>query len=521
MGSEMCIRDSVQAVRLVDLEGFTPMFTVREMHRTRSTSYSAGVIYTYVGSGVTSPTDCLSSGPESFSIASGRRGSLTMHIAQKYELARALSGTRESLPPDFDDRITYLNSNHMPLVAVNAGRFKCAFTRTGIFEELEAADPAFVRNLVIVGQKTSFAHRIFPFPASTELFPNWYSLAAPTIPREHALATRAIMDSIDPFSPAARIGGYTMATPLDLQPVRTVLRELGYLEVPVGLASVPISTIIVPTVFVGALLVAALGVAVYLGVRYARARRAAAKTEVRLQDALETGAMADYARSFLELLSRFEIEAALRLVPPLRRCSKATFALLLVLERLAGNLRVYKPFLPHALVAAAAAGGQVADDDDSDAPAEPDAVRASNDGVVVHASAVDLVDRASAVDRALARRDAAAPSHASDIAVARAPRGVCAASPTPAQIRDSHGRSTVRRSPEPQMQEQPLPQVDAAVLALPPRVALFDDAALNHDLYLWWAALACVLPIHQPWACLLYTSPSPRDRTRSRMPSSA
>ena len=24
-----------------------------------------------------------------------------------------------------------------------------------------------------------------------------------------------------------------------------------------------------------------------------------------------------------------------------------------------------------------------------------------------------------------------------------------------------------------------------------------------------------------PWSCLLYTSPSPRDRTRSRMPSSA
>ena len=26
---------------------------------------------------------------------------------------------------------------------------------------------------------------------------------------------------------------------------------------------------------------------------------------------------------------------------------------------------------------------------------------------------------------------------------------------------------------------------------------------------------------HRAWACLLYTSPSPRDRTRSRMPSSA
>ena len=28
-------------------------------------------------------------------------------------------------------------------------------------------------------------------------------------------------------------------------------------------------------------------------------------------------------------------------------------------------------------------------------------------------------------------------------------------------------------------------------------------------------------PIHRPAPCLLYTSPSPRDRTRSRMPSSA
>ena len=29
------------------------------------------------------------------------------------------------------------------------------------------------------------------------------------------------------------------------------------------------------------------------------------------------------------------------------------------------------------------------------------------------------------------------------------------------------------------------------------------------------------LRINQPYICLLYTSPSPRDRTRSRMPSSA
>ena len=42
-------------------------------------------------------------------------------------------------------------------------------------------------------------------------------------------------------------------------------------------------------------------------------------------------------------------------------------------------------------------------------------------------------------------------------------------------------------------------------------------------------SLDCYIEIHagaggtesQDWACLLYTSPSPRDRTRSRMPSSA
>ena len=34
-----------------------------------------------------------------------------------------------------------------------------------------------------------------------------------------------------------------------------------------------------------------------------------------------------------------------------------------------------------------------------------------------------------------------------------------------------------------------------------------------------WFALARQAPHYQP--CLLYTSPSPRDRTRSRMPSSA
>ena len=35
------------------------------------------------------------------------------------------------------------------------------------------------------------------------------------------------------------------------------------------------------------------------------------------------------------------------------------------------------------------------------------------------------------------------------------------------------------------------------------------------------ASMACIATSQRPYTCLLYTSPSPRDRTRSRMPSSA
>jgi len=43
----------------------------------------------------------------------------------------------------------------------------------------------------------------------------------------------------------------------------------------------------------------------------------------------------------------------------------------------------------------------------------------------------------------------------------------------------------------------PVSRLDADTLALPPTIAVFDDAALNRDLYLWLAALAAV---HQPGA---------------------
>ena len=48
----------------------------------------------------------------------------------------------------------------------------------------------------------------------------------------------------------------------------------------------------------------------------------------------------------------------------------------------------------------------------------------------------------------------------------------------------------------------------------PPTGELFGKVLSNDDL-----VSDCVVAIYSP--CLLYTSPSPRDRTRSRMPSSA
>ena len=46
----------------------------------------------------------------------------------------------------------------------------------------------------------------------------------------------------------------------------------------------------------------------------------------------------------------------------------------------------------------------------------------------------------------------------------------------------------------------------------------FIDCKAGHQIYQRLLALEVNLPV---WICLLYTSPSPRDRTRSRMPSSA
>ncbi len=46
---------------------------------------------------------------------------------------------------------------------------------------------------------------------------------------------------------------------------------------------------------------------------------------------------------------------------------------------------------------------------------------------------------------------------------------------------------------------QPLAQLDDEVLALPDPIAVFDDAALNRALALWWAALASGLDTRLPW----------------------
>ena len=50
------------------------------------------------------------------------------------------------------------------------------------------------------------------------------------------------------------------------------------------------------------------------------------------------------------------------------------------------------------------------------------------------------------------------------------------------------------------------------------------DLAEEVAKFLWADVIIYQMPgwwMGAPWTCLLYTSPSPRDRTRSRMPSSA
>ena len=63
------------------------------------------------------------------------------------------------------------------------------------------------------------------------------------------------------------------------------------------------------------------------------------------------------------------------------------------------------------------------------------------------------------------------------------------------------------------------------VKTAPPPVAAPDSVAAAHDSTAADAGAADSLAARdstaQDSACLLYTSPSPRDRTRSRMPSSA
>ena len=54
------------------------------------------------------------------------------------------------------------------------------------------------------------------------------------------------------------------------------------------------------------------------------------------------------------------------------------------------------------------------------------------------------------------------------------------------------------------------------------KVAKSTNSCLGATLYLTLSPCKeCAKLIHQSGICLLYTSPSPRDRTRSRMPSSA
>ena len=69
-------------------------------------------------------------------------------------------------------------------------------------------------------------------------------------------------------------------------------------------------------------------------------------------------------------------------------------------------------------------------------------------------------------------------------------------------------------------------EVDSALVAASPEVGLVADGTINEEDdfdTMGWPddKPAAAAPLLSSASCLLYTSPSPRDRTRSRMPSSA
>ena len=58
-----------------------------------------------------------------------------------------------------------------------------------------------------------------------------------------------------------------------------------------------------------------------------------------------------------------------------------------------------------------------------------------------------------------------------------------------------------------------MPQIEPILQENKDRFVIFPIQ--HHDIWEWYKKSEASF-----WTCLLYTSPSPRDRTRSRMPSS-
>ena len=74
------------------------------------------------------------------------------------------------------------------------------------------------------------------------------------------------------------------------------------------------------------------------------------------------------------------------------------------------------------------------------------------------------------------------------------------------------GHARVEMPPKPGIHPRP----DAFIHAMPAYIPSLEAAGLK-----WVSGYPSNQSKGLPYICLLYTSPSPRDRTRSRMPSSA
>lgn len=125
-----------------------------------------------------------------------------------------------------DARMIYTGMPHDRAVdALLKGQADAAFVRTGVLESMAREGRISLNSLKVLNPQSLSE---FPQLHSTDLYPEWPFVAAPTVPRELVkTVTRALLE-IGPDSPMAKSGGYYgFAPPGDYSAVEALMLRLG------------------------------------------------------------------------------------------------------------------------------------------------------------------------------------------------------------------------------------------------------------------------------------------------------